>query len=100
MNYYPVLCRTMKKKDLIYEYETYWKDILETDDGKIIKPKLYKVLYQYNDLLENLTLCYSLMSNGRINDPYSKIENVKLFFEREFIKKDEVNKEERELEDE
>ncbi len=87
----------MNKKDLIYEYETYWKSIVETDEGKIIKPELYKILHSYNDLLEKLVICYSLMTNGRVKDPYASINCIKSIFKQEYERIDEFRTE---LEDE
>lgn len=66
----------MLSMDYKQEYEEFWKDIVENEDGTLNKDKVMRELCNYNIVLENCTKAYCFLSNNRINDPLSSFDDV------------------------
>lgn len=77
-------------KDYKKEYEEFWKDIVENEDGKLNKDQVMRELSDYSMVMDNCASAYSTMTNGRIskqNTHFFEVENIfnELYIDRDII---------------
>lgn len=63
-------------KDYEKEYNTFWKDIVENEDGSINKEQIMKELFDYSYFIENIPKLYDNISGGYISKPMTNINAV------------------------
>ena len=79
-------------KDIDYKenYENFWKDIVENEDGSINKDQLMRELADYSMVMHNCAMAYSTMTNQRIskqNTLFSEVESIfdELYFSKDYF---------------
>lgn len=77
-----------KDKDYKEEYEEFWKDIIENEDGSINKDQLMRELADYSMVMHNCAMAYSTMTNQAIskqNTLFSEVESIfsDIYFSKE-----------------
>ena len=70
----------MKEKTYQEEYEEFWKDIVENEDGTLNKDQVMRELSDYSMVMNNCTRAYYTMTNGRISKPNTMFFEVKNIF--------------------
>lgn len=68
-----------KEKTYQEEYEDFWKDIVENEDGTLNKDQVMRELSDYSMVMDNCEKAYSEMTNGKIskaNTLFSEVENI------------------------
>ena len=69
----------MSEVDYKKEYEEFWKDIVENEDGTLNKDQVMRELSDYSMVMDNCARAYSTMTNGRIskqNTCFFEVENI------------------------
>lgn len=56
-------------KDYEIAYESFWKEIIEDDEGNINKDQLMRELYDFRCLLLKVPLVYDHVTGGAISKP-------------------------------
>ena len=56
-----------KEKTYQEEYEDFWKDIVENEDGTLNKDQVMRELSDYSMVMENCASAYSEMTCGQIS---------------------------------
>jgi len=67
------------ENDYKKEYEEFWKDIVENEDGTLNKEQVMRELSDYSMVMDNCAKAYSTMTNGRIskqNTMFFEVENI------------------------
>ena len=59
----------MSDKEVIEQYENFWKEIIETSDGEIDRLKLANELYDFSILTDNLSKIYCYMTGNMVSKP-------------------------------
>lgn len=77
-------------KDYKQEYEEFWKNIVENEDGTLNKDQVMRELSDYSMVMDNCASAYSTMTNGRIskqNTHFFEVENIfnELYLDRDII---------------
>ena len=68
-----------KEKTYQEEYEDFWKDIVENEDGTLNKDQVMRELSDYSMVIDNCEKAYSEMTNGIIskaNTLFSEVETI------------------------
>ena len=69
----------MKEKTYQEEYEEFWKDIVENEDGTLNKDQIMRELSDYSMVMDNCAKAYYTMTNGRIskqNTMFFEVEGI------------------------
>lgn len=75
----------IKGRDYIKDYEEFWKDIVEKEDGTLNKDQVMRELSDYSMIMDNCERAYYMMTNGLIskaNTCFFEVENI---FNKNFI---------------
>lgn len=72
-------CRDYEK-----DYEDFWKDIIENEDGSLNKDQMMRELSDYLMIMDNCTKAYCLMTNSLISKPNTFFGEVELLFRDKF----------------
>ena len=85
-----------KEKDYKKEYEDFWKDIVENEDGTLNKDQVMRELSDYSMVMDNCARAYCLMTQQRIskqNTMFFEVESIfnDLFIEKEICADDLIN---------
>ena len=77
-------------KDVDYKenYENFWKDIVENEDGSINKDQLMRELADYSMVMHNCAMAYSTMTNQIISKQNTKFSAVESIFNDKYFSKD------------
>lgn len=83
-------------RDYKKEYEEFWKDIVENDDGTLNKDQVMRELSDYSMVMDNCARAYCLMTHQRIskqNTMFFEVENIfnDLFIDKELCADDLIN---------
>lgn len=78
------------------EYEDFWKDIVENEDGTLNKDQVMRELSDYSMVMDNCARAYCLMTHQRIskqNTMFFEVENIfnELFIDKELCADDLIN---------
>lgn len=76
------------KKTYQEEYNDFWKDIVENEDGTLNKDQVMRELSDYSMVIDNCTLAYSTMTNQAISKPNTCFCEVDAIFDEKYIQKD------------
>lgn len=74
----------MLSMDYKKEYEEFWKDIVEDENGNFDKEQVMKELADYSMVIENCTKAYSLLSKNNISDPRVNFYEVEKIFDESY----------------
>lgn len=77
-------------EELEENYNDFWKEIIEKEDGTLDKEQVKKELYDYSIVMMNCELAYIEMTNGEISKPNTKFYEVRYIFEDRFLNKEYV----------
>ena len=75
---------TATNKDYRQEYEEFWKEIVEDENGNLDKEQVMKELSDFSMVIDNCTQAYSLLSKCKISDPTTKFYEVVKIFDEEY----------------
>lgn len=75
----------LNSNDYKKEYETFWKDIVENEDGTINKEQLMKELSDMSMLIKNCSQAYYCMSCGVISKPNTDFSAVEDLFRKNYL---------------
>lgn len=75
-------------KEFEENYNEFWKEIIENEDGSLNKLQIMKELYDYYNIMHNCSCAYDLMSNGIISKPHTAFNAVRGLFNEIFINKE------------
>jgi hypothetical protein len=78
------------------EYQEFWKDIVENEDGTLNKEHVKKELCDFSMVMDNCTKAYIEMTCNRISKPNTKFFEVLSIFEEKFLDKEYVRDDMRE----
>lgn len=78
----------MEEKNYKKEYEDFWKDIVENEDGTLNKDQVMRELSDYSMVMDNCARAFVLMTNGRISKQNTMFFEVESIFNNLFIEKD------------
>lgn len=81
---------TDKKDDYIEEYNSFWKGIVENEDGTLNKDQVMKELSDYSMVMNNCACAYSTMTKQRISKQNTHFFEVEILFNELFLDKDMV----------
>jgi hypothetical protein len=70
------------------EYQEFWKDIVENDDGTLDKEQVKKELCDFSMVMDNCTKAYVEMTCGYISKPNTYFSEVLGIFEEKFLNKE------------
>lgn len=70
------------------EYEEFWKEIVENDDGTLNKDQIMRELSDYLMIINNCESAYSEMTEGNVSKANTQFWEVKSIFEDKFLSKD------------
>lgn len=78
------------------EYEDFWKDIVENEDGTLNKDQVMRELSDYSMVMDNCAKAYCLMTHQRIskqNTMFFEVEGIfnDLFIDKEICADDLIN---------
>jgi len=78
------------------EYEDFWKDIVENEDGTLNKDQVMRELSDYSMVMDNCARAYCLMTHQRIskqNTMFFEVEGIfhDLFIDKEVCADDLIN---------
>ncbi len=76
-----------EEKDYKKEYEDFWKEIVENEDGTLNKDQVMRELSDYSMVMSNCALAYCEMTNQRISKQNTKFFEVRNIFYELFIEK-------------
>lgn len=66
------------------EYQEFWKDIVENEDGTLNKEQVKKELCDFSMVMDNCTKAYCEMTCNNISKPNTKFFEVLRIFENKF----------------
>lgn len=77
-------------EDYKQEYEKFWKDIVENEDGTLNKDQVMRELSDYSMVMDNCARAYYTMTCGRIskqNTMFFEVENIfnELYLENDIV---------------
>ena len=77
-------------KDYEKEYEEFWKDIVENEDGTLNKDQVMRELSDYSMVMDNCAKAYCTMTKQRIskqNTMFFEVENIfnELFLDNDIV---------------
>lgn len=79
-----------EEQDYIQEYNDFWKDIVENEDGTLNKDQVMRELSDYSMVMDNCARAYCLMTHSRIskqNTMFFEVENIfyDLFIDKDIV---------------
>lgn len=77
----------IRSVDYLQKYETFWKQIVENEDGTLNKDQVMRELADYSMIMDNCTNAYDTMTDGMISIPNTKFYNVEEIFNEKYINK-------------
>lgn len=77
-----------KPKTYQEEYEDFWKDIVENEDGTLNKDQVMRELSDYSMVMDNCAKAYCLMTHQRISKQNTMFFEVEGIFHDLFIDKE------------
>lgn len=77
-----------KEKTYQEEYEDFWKDIVENEDGTLNKDQIMRELSDYSMVMDNCERAYYEMTNGLISKPNTLFCEVENIFNDKYVCKD------------
>jgi len=77
----------MKKKDYKQEYNNFWKNIVENEDGTLNKDQVMRELSDYSMVMDNCSSAYSVMTDGIISKPNTLFSAVEGIFNENYFNK-------------
>lgn len=77
-----------EEQDYIQEYNDFWKDIVENEDGTLNKDQVMRELSDYSMVMDNCARAYCLMTHQRISKQNTMFSEVAGIFYDLFIDKD------------
>lgn len=78
----------MEDKEVEQEYNDFWKDIVENEDGTLNKEQVKKELSDYSMVMDNCERAFMEMTDGRISKANTMFFEVQHIFENTFLHKD------------
>lgn len=83
----------MERKDYKEEYEDFWKEIVENEDGTLNKDQVMRELADYSMVMDNCASAYCTMTKQRIskqNTKFFEVENIfnELYLDKEIVTDD------------
>lgn len=82
------LVENKEEQDYIQEYNDFWKDIVENEDGTLNKDQVMRELSDYSMVMDNCARAYCLMTHQRISKQNTMFSEVAGIFYDLFIDKD------------
>lgn len=79
---------TNRKKTYIEEYNSFWKDIVENEDGTLNKDQVMRELSDYSMVMDNCASAYCTMTKHQISKQNTCFFEVEGLFEELFLDKD------------
>lgn len=78
------------------QYNDFWKDIVENEDGTLNKDQVMRELSDYSMVMDNCARAFALMTNGAIskqNTMFFEVEGIfnSIFIEKELAADDLIN---------
>ena len=70
------------------EYEDFWKDIVENEDGTLNKDQVMRELSDYSMVMDNCARAYCLMTKQRISKQNTKFFEVENIFNELYLDND------------
>ncbi len=70
------------------EYEEFWKDIVENEDGTLNKDQVMRELSDYSMVMDNCARAYSLMTKQRISKQNTMFFEVEAIFDELYLDND------------
>lgn len=67
------------------EYQEFWKDIVENEDGTLNKEQVKKELCDFSMVMDNCTKAYVEMTCNNISKPNTKFFEVLGIFQEKFL---------------
>lgn len=92
----------LEETNYIDKYNSFWKDIVENEDGILNKDQVMRELSDYSMVLDNCADAYYLLSNGKISKQNTKFFEVENIFNQEYIERryyNELQQENKQLKD-
>lgn len=74
--------------DYIKDYEKFWKDIVENEDGTLNKDQVMRELSDYYMVMDNCSMAYSTMTKQRISKQNTMFFEVEGIFNELFLDND------------
>lgn len=78
----------MEDKELEQNYNEFWKEIIENEDGTLNKEQIKKELFDYSMVMDNCTRAFMEMTNGLVSKPNTKFFEVLSIFQDKFLDAD------------
>lgn len=79
-----------EKKDYEVEYESFWKKIVENEDGTLNKEQIMRELADYSIVMDNCMKAYMEMTEQNISKPLTYFSEVLGVFHERYISKAEM----------
>ena len=79
-----------EKKDYEVEYESFWKKIIENEDGTLNKEQIMRELADYSIVMDNCMKAYMEMTEQNISKPLTYFSEVLGVFHERYISKAEM----------
>ena len=73
------------KKDYKEEYNDFWKDIVENEDGSLNKDQVMRELSDYSIIIDNCERAYYTMTDGAISKPNTMFFEVEGIFNSKYF---------------
>lgn len=73
------------KEDYEINYEEFWKDIVENEDGTLNKDQVMRELSDYSMVMDNCSRAYYAMTDGIISKPNTMFFEVDGIFNSKFV---------------
>lgn len=70
------------------EYEEFWKDIVENEDGTLNKDQVMRELSDYSMVMDNCARAYSTMTKQRISKQNTMFFEVETIFDELYLDND------------
>lgn len=77
-----------REKSYIEEYNDFWKEIVENEDGTLNKDQVMRELSDYSMVMDNCARAYVRMTDGLISKQNTLFSEVESIFEDKFISKE------------
>ena len=76
-----------EKQDYEVEYESFWKKIVENEDGELNKEKVMRELADYSIVMNNCMRAYMEMTEQNISKPFTYFSEVLEIFHERYVNK-------------
>lgn len=82
-----------EKQDYEVEYESFWKKIVENEDGTMNKEQIMRELADYSIVMDNCKKAYMKMTEQNISKPLTYFSEVLEVFHERYVSKAELKDE-------